>query len=424
MKKSIVSIVKGFEPQTMVEEALSLLGGVESLIKPKSTVVIKPNGGHPGPPEKSSNTNPDVVSAVIKEVRKAGPREIILAESSAIGCDTYQCLEISGIGPAAQKAGVDRIVDIKREKDLLEIPIRDARSSLRKVSLPRFLIEADHIINVPIFKPHVCIVFTCALKNIKGVVQDPVHLRMHEMNLAEAIMDVWSVVRADLTIADMIYPMEGFGPQLGTRTDFGAIVASKDPVAVDATIARMIGINVDEVPYFEPALERGLGNKDEDQIEIRGKSIKDVSKKLYMPYMQGFDAWPEYNIHVENACSGCQGLVAFTMERLRGLGEYEKNKGIHVIVGRKKDLPKGVKPGRDLILVGDCTRALRKKIGEENCLFSSGCPPIYISPSWVIMDRVNYDGMDSVFRSGQDARARIQNENVIFDQNWKPQKKE
>jgi len=420
MEKSIVSLVKGFDPDPMVEEALSLLGGVRSLIRPKSTVVIKPNAGHPGPPETSSNTNPEVVAAVIKEIRKAEPKEIILAESSAIGCDTLQCLEISGIGPAAQEAGVDRIIDIKKEEDRINMPIRDARSAVRKVSLPRFLIEADHIINLPIFKPHVCIVFTCALKNIKGVVQDPVHFQMHQTTLAEAIMDVWSVVRADLTIADLVYPMEGFGPQLGTRTDFGCIVAGRDPVAVDATIARMIGLNVEEVPYFEPALERGLGNKDEDCIEIRGKSIEEVSKKLYMPYLQGLDAWPEYNIHVENACSGCQGLVAFTMERLRGLGEYEKNKGINIIVGRKKELPEGVEPGEDLILIGDCTKALRKKIGEENCLFSSGCPPTYIAPAWVIMDRKNYDTLESVFKSGVDARERINRENVIFNKNWKP----
>ena len=422
MKKSIVSIVKGADPDEMVESALSLLGGVKSLIRPNSTVVIKPNAGHLGGPERSSNTNPRVVAAVIKEIRKAKPKEIILAESSAIGSDTLECFELSGIGPTAKEAGADRIIDIKRETDLINIPIRDARSAIKKVALPRFLVEADHVVNLPIFKPHVCIVFTCALKNIKGVVQDPVHFQMHQTNLSEAIMDVWSVVRPDLTIADLVRPMEGFGPQLGTPTDFGCIVAGKDPVALDATVCRMVGINVEEVPYFSPALERGMGNMDEDLIEIRGKSIKEVYKKLYMPYLQGFDAWPEYNIHVENACSGCQGLVAFTMERLRGLGEYDKNSGIHIVVGRKKELPQGAKPGRDLVLVGECTRALREKIGEDNCVFSSGCPPVYIAPSWVIMDRRTYDGMESMTPEGINPRERLRKEDLIFNRNWKPPK--
>ncbi len=43
MDKSIVSIVKGPDLGKMVEEVVSLLGGINILIKPTSTVVVKPN---------------------------------------------------------------------------------------------------------------------------------------------------------------------------------------------------------------------------------------------------------------------------------------------------------------------------------------------------------------------------------------------
>ena len=66
MAKSVVSITRGSDPEKMVEEALSLLGGVGSLIRPNSTVVVKPNAGHPWPAESSTNTSPAVVAAVIK----------------------------------------------------------------------------------------------------------------------------------------------------------------------------------------------------------------------------------------------------------------------------------------------------------------------------------------------------------------------
>ena len=219
MSKSIVSIVKGTDVERMMEEVLYNLGGVSSLIKPNSTVVIKPNAGHPFPPETSVNTSPAVVAAVIKEVRKAQPKQIILAEASAIGCDTMESFEVSGIRKAAEDAGVDKIIDIKSDKDLIKIPIRDATCDITSVLLPRFLIEADHIVNLPIFKSHVSMVFTCALKNMKGVVQDKVHYQMHQTDLAAAMMDVWSVVKADLSIADLIRPAEGFGPHTGIPTD-------------------------------------------------------------------------------------------------------------------------------------------------------------------------------------------------------------
>jgi uncharacterized protein (DUF362 family) len=400
MRKSVVSIVKGDDVERLVEESLSHLGGVGALIRPGSVVVVKPNAGHDFPPETSVNTSPEVVSAVIKELRKAHPREIIVAESSAIGCDTMECFEISGIGKAANDAGADRIVDIKREKDLIKIPIRDARSDLAFVRLPRFLLEAEHIVNLPIFKSHVSMVFTCALKNIKGVVQDKIHGRMHQTDLASAMMDVWSVVKADLTIADLIRPAEGFGPHTGIPVDFGCIVAGRDPVAVDATICRMVGLDIEKVPYFEPASERGLGNFDEELIEIRGRRIEEVFKQLWLPYLGGFEQWPEYNIHAEGACSSCQGLLAFTMEKLKAMNEYDTNAGISIVAGRTKELPRGVKP-EDLILIGDCVKRFR-----DQGIFVGGCPPAEPFPYWAITDRrLDFTG---------DLRARMAAEAPIF----------
>jgi uncharacterized protein (DUF362 family) len=400
MRKSVVSIVKGDDVERMVEESLSHLGGVGALIRPGSVVVVKPNAGHDFPPETSVNTSPAVVRAVIKELRKAQAREIIVAESSAIGCDTMECFEVSGIGRVAKDAGADRIVDIKREKDLIKIPIRDARSDLAFVRLPRFLLEAEHIVNLPIFKSHVSMVFTCALKNIKGVVQDKIHGKMHQTDLASAMMDVWSVVRADLTIADLIRPAEGFGPHTGIPIDFGCIVAGRDPVAVDATICRMVGLDIEKVPYFEPANERGLGNFDEGLIEVRGRRIEEVFKQLWLPYLGGFEQWPEYNIHIEGACSSCQGLLAFTMEKLKAMNEYDTNAGISIVAGRTKELPRGVKP-EELILIGDCVKRFR-----DQGIFVGGCPPAEPFPYWAITDRrLDFTG---------DLRARMAAEAPIF----------
>jgi len=387
MKKSIVSISKGTDTEKMVEDVLSHLGGVSSLIRPDSTVVIKPNAGHAFPPETSVNTNPSLVTAVIKEVRKARPKEIIVAEASAVGCDTLECFEVSDIGKAAEEGGADRIIDIKREKDLISIPIRGAKSAMTRVLLPRFLIEADYIINMPIFKSHVSMLFTCALKNMKGVVQDKVHRQMHQTVLADAMIDLWTVVRADMCIADMIRPSEGFGPHATMPVDFGCIVAGSDPIAVDSTICRMVGLDVSKVPYFEPAAERGLGNYDEEMIEVRGKSIKDVFKQLWLPYMGGLDAWPEYDMYLDGACSSCQGLLAYTMEILKALDEYDKNAGISIIVGPKKTLPEGAKRGKDCILIGDCLRKHRK-----NGLFVPGCPPMEPPALFAIVDRKVYEG--------------------------------
>ncbi|MGF6375903.1 uncharacterized protein (DUF362 family) [Clostridiales Family XIII bacterium PM5-7] len=377
--KSIVAIAKDPNIQTMVDQVLAELGGAEKLIKKDSTVILKPNAGHLGAPGTSINTNHNFLRAVIKAVKAAGAKRVIVGEAAAIGCDTMACFESAGHAQVAKEEGAE-LYDIKSDKDLIDVKIRDAHSDIDHVKLPRLLLEADHIINLPIYKSHASMVFSCALKNIKGVVQDKVHYDMHKTNLAMAMMDIWSVVKADLNIADMIYPAEGFGPHSAVPLDFGCVVASKDPVALDATACRMIGLDINMVDYFQAARERGLGTSDEDQIVIKGKSIKEVYKEMWLPYIAKFDTWSEYDIRYENSCSSCQSLLAMTMEKLKALGEYEKNQDATVIIGAKKEIPD--KPKEQIILCGNCTAKWRGK-----GIAVHGCPPSEPHIAWAIIDR-------------------------------------
>ena len=231
-KKSLVALAKEPTIQESVTKVFDLMGGVTQLIEAGDTVVLKPNAGHAAPPETAVCTNPEVVRAVIREVKKAKPGRIIVAEAAAIGCDTEECYRVSGIGQVAEEEGVE-LIDIKRDKDLLSIPVRGYRSNIKRVKLPRFLLEADHIINLPILKAHASMVFSCALKNIKGTVQDRVHMDMHKQNLTMAMMDVWYAVRADINIVDAIYAASGFSPHTPVPLEVGCILGCKDPVAVD-----------------------------------------------------------------------------------------------------------------------------------------------------------------------------------------------
>jgi len=196
-------------------------------------------------------------------------------------------------------------------------------------------------------------------------------------------MDLWSVCKADLQIVDMTRPGEGYGPLGPIPTDFGCIVAGKDPVAVDSTCCRMTGLDITKAPYFEAILDRHLGNYEEKMIEIRGRKVKEVFKRLWAPYLEGLDKYPDYNIHVhEGACFLCEGLIAWSLERMKPLGEYEKNAGVHIVIGPAKEIPKGVNK-QDLILFGNC---IPEKFRDKG-VFCAGCPPWEMYPAWHIMDR-------------------------------------
>ena len=98
-KKSLVAIAKGEDIQANVTKVFDLMGGVENVIRKNSTVVLKPNAGHAEPPETSVCTNPEVVRAVIREIKKAHPKKIII--------DVYDVLD-----PISPK-DVDNLMDKK-----------------------------------------------------------------------------------------------------------------------------------------------------------------------------------------------------------------------------------------------------------------------------------------------------------------------
>ena len=109
--KSKVALVKGKDIQENVTKVFDLLGGVQNLIHKGSVVMLKPNAGHAEPPETSVCTNPEVIRAVIREIKKAEPKEIVIAEAAAIGCDTVECFEVSGIKAMADEEGVEWDLD-------------------------------------------------------------------------------------------------------------------------------------------------------------------------------------------------------------------------------------------------------------------------------------------------------------------------
>ena len=51
MDKSVVSIVKGKDVDKMLREAIDLIGGIESFVKPGDIVLVKPNAHGAHPPE-------------------------------------------------------------------------------------------------------------------------------------------------------------------------------------------------------------------------------------------------------------------------------------------------------------------------------------------------------------------------------------
>ena len=115
---------------------------------------------------------------------------------------------------------------------------------------------------------------TGAIKNqfgcIPGALKAEFHLKLPNSTLfSKMLVDLNLFVHPRLYIMDGIVAMEGNGPRNGTPRPMKVLLFSTDPVALDATVCRMI--HLDET-LVEPILygnEFGLGNS--HQVEYPGE---------------------------------------------------------------------------------------------------------------------------------------------------------
>jgi len=70
---------------------------------------------------------------------------------------------------------------------------------------------------------------------------------------------------------DAVVGMEGNGPASPELREIGLVLASDNAVALDAVVARMMGLDPSRLRFLQKAKAAGLGDFDSDAIEIDGE---------------------------------------------------------------------------------------------------------------------------------------------------------
>jgi uncharacterized Fe-S center protein len=211
----------------------------------------------------------------------------------------------------------------------------------RDYFLAKPAIEADLIISLPKLKTHVLTLMTGGIKNIFGLIPGFRKANYHKEfpkpnDFAQVIVDILSLKTPVLTIMDAILSMEGDGPSSGTPRWTNLLLASSDPVAIDAVAAEIIGLEPNRVPTTRIASESGLGIGQIEAIHVVGKSLADVkitdfkltsNRKIemipkFLWKILGPHIWVRPAIS-EELCTNC-----YTCVNSCPTGALEKGKGI------------------------------------------------------------------------------------------------
>ncbi len=231
------------------------------------SVVLKPNLVD-YIPDAEVNTHPRLVIAAAECFRRLGARQVTVAEGPGHQRDTQLVLRASGLEQQLKENGF-LFVDLNRDA-VVKTRLRADYSGLKRLWLPRTVLEADLIVSMPKVKTHHWAGVTLSMKNMFGVVPGikygwPKNL-LHWRGIQPSIVDLVATVPIHFVIADAIVCMEGNGPLAGTSRRLDRIVLADDPVAADATCASLMGLIPERVAHiFETA--KFLGNMSSGRID-------------------------------------------------------------------------------------------------------------------------------------------------------------
>lgn len=304
-----VAAARGTDLYDMTRDVLERMGGIDSVVLPGETVLIKPNmvtlpwSSNGSVFHNGECTKPEILIATAEECLRVGAAEVVIGDGSqAPSFDWEEATTLDGstnlVAEAArlssEYAGECRVACLEVDSpEWDDLPSRTYLGTIRTSSL---VTRADHVITVPVAKTHCWAQLTLGLKNFVGVTslaayaggtndRGVVFDHGSTASIAEIYLDVVRGSPVDLSIIDFSIGVEGDGPTTGhggrtvdMRNRLGSwlLLASTDVVAADAMAAQVMSHNPHQITQLHMARSLGLGEYRPDYIELLGADLDDL----------------------------------------------------------------------------------------------------------------------------------------------------
>jgi uncharacterized protein (DUF362 family)/Pyruvate/2-oxoacid:ferredoxin oxidoreductase delta subunit len=260
-----------------VRKGLHLLGDLSDVFQHGEQILLKPNLLSVKDPDAAVTTHPAVFFAVATALQDMN-LTLSYGDSPAVASPRR----------TAQKAG------ISSKADRLNIPLADFKQSrdvdaseeslIKRFPIAEGVMQTDGLVSLSKMKTHGFQTLTGAIKNqfgcIPGLVKAEFHARIPDpFDFARMLVDLTKLLQPRLYVLDAITAMEGNGPGSGTPRQMNLLMFSRDPVAMDSTVARLMGVDPATVPVVVWGEKRGLGSAGE--IQYAGDPIESFEVSRY-----------------------------------------------------------------------------------------------------------------------------------------------
>ena len=284
------------EVKAAVQRGIDLLGGAAAIASPGEKILLKPNWIMAVPPERNATTHPAVFKAVCEVFLAAGV-DLCYGDSPGRGTTEDEAEE------AARATG---FFDVAAE---LHIPLadfihgREVNTGAQEFYVADGALDCDGIVSLPKLKTQGFLKLTGAVKNQFGCVPGRRKGAYHQQlqrpaDFARMLIDLNMYLKPRLYIMDGIIGMEGNGPMNGDPKKMNVLLLSSDPVALDATVCRLVDLNPVYSYTVSLGMQAGHGTYKSDEITLLGDA------------MEGFIA-RDFNIN-RNPISNVRGAGVFS----------------------------------------------------------------------------------------------------------------
>lgn len=259
---------------------LNMMGGAGRFFKSGEDLAIKPNLLQASAPGKAVTTHPSVIKAAAALCRAAGANPLIVESPGAGYAYSEKMLRrtyrVTGTGEAAAAAGVPVNMDTSHTV----LPCADGRL-IRRFEVVSPVAKADALISLCKLKTHAFTAMTGAVKNLFGVIPGRSKIGFHANlqnpdRFAGMLLDLAACIQPRLTLMDAVVGMEGDGPAGGRPRQIGLLMASVNPIALDATAAEVMGLALQDNPVMREAERRGLSPVRVEDVELIGIQADDL----------------------------------------------------------------------------------------------------------------------------------------------------
>lgn len=231
----------GATPAMRLQTGLALLGGIGRFVPPGARVLIKPNAGYARDPLEGATTDPQMLSAVVRELRRAGAKTITVADNPVD--DAQAAFARSGLQAACKDLGV--------RQWLPSALVFDEARGLENCSLFAAPLEStDVVVNLATAKAHPLIGVSGAMTNLLGFFGGE-RAALHG-ELAAALPRLERLVRPQLNIVDGGRVVFSIGPAAGTHAALAStpwLGVGTRAAEVDAWVWRALLRRQDPFPF-------------------------------------------------------------------------------------------------------------------------------------------------------------------------------